>query len=596
MLCNCDPNMPSETLFPLLSSNGQAPSYRDVLSIYRRVLSARIEEGTLRPLVLPYHLYGYLILIVYLCIPHKNKPWVYALRWPVLLVVCSFQWKTIQETSSWNGAAAYAGGLVAALGIVWAFIWLVLYQPQWDAQRVERRTKHGSDTIPKVAYGDTEELLDKRSKCRQAVPEYGFQEKYVKGGHSPQHIDQEDKLPRKRRAVGGEPYGGVTYGSPISNGDLINSNVAAVAVATDLTNQYEYFWQPYPDNILERTDWVWDLLANFRGPGWNWEITPMPGQPLFIQQELGGPSGENFSSGKSSVGFRQFTSKHKLFDRQVPKFVAGYFVLDTLKILMMKDPYFIFGPNSYALPSHIAGLSTIQLKVYRLIISFLAITISLEMALILSPIGLGLVLGNSILGLRGEPWYYVTHWGSPSTIGTKGLNGLWGSWWHQTFRFAFAAPTNYLIDNQYIQPRSSSTKIVGLVFAFGISGFLHSCASMTQFPKTSAINPMIFFMLQAVGIFIQSTACSLLSRYTERLPSWLRKGGNVLYAFGWLIMTAGWLTDDFARGGVWLYEPIPLSPLRGLGFGQFGDGWWCWDEYFIRWHKGKHWWESGLAI
>jgi hypothetical protein len=27
-----------------------------------------------------------------------------------------------------------------------------------------------------------------------------------------------------------------------------------------------------------------------------------------------------------------------------------------------------------------------------------------------------------------------------------------------------------------------------------------------------------------------------------------------------------------------IYEPIPISPLRGLGFGVEGDGWWCWKH------------------
>jgi hypothetical protein len=54
--------------------------------------------------------------------------------------------------------------------------------------------------------------------------------------------------------------------------------------------------------------------------------------------------------------------------------------------------------------------------------------------------------------------------------------------------------------------------------------------------------------------------------------------------------------DDFARGGVWLFEPIPVSPLRGLGFGQEGDRWWCWGHIGVGWYTGKHWWESGIAF
>ena len=586
--------MPSETLFPLLSSNGPSPSYRVVLHTYQNALSKRIEEGSLRPLVLPYHLYGFLILVVYLCIPHKSHPLVYALRWPVLVIICSFQWKTIRETSSWNAAMSYAGGLISAFGIVWSFTWLVLYRPQWDALRVERRRKSGAYTSPNSASQEEEDPLKIQNEYRNSSRKIEIEATSAAGERYSGNIDQNNRH-RKTKALGNGKYKEVINGFPEHTGDLFENHVVENA-SIQAPNHYDYFWQPYPNSIWERTDWIWDLLVNLRGPGWNWEIPPMPGKPYFIGHNLGDPVDNISQSGISPVGLRRFTSKRHLFYIHTPKFVAGYLILDILKTVMMKDPYFIFGPNSYALPRQIASLSAFQLAIYRRIISFLAITVTLEMAFIFSPLVFCLILGSRLLGLRGEPWYYVTNWGSPSTIGAKGLNGLWGSWWHQTFRFAFAAPTNFLINNGYIQPRSYVAKIVGLLFAFGISGFLHSCASMTQFPKTSVIHPLIFFMLQALGIIIQSSICSILHPYIEKLPNMLRQASNLMYAFGWLFWTASWLTDDFARGGVWLYEPIPLSPLRGLGFGQQGDSWWCWGDFWFHWHTGKHWWESGLAI
>jgi len=218
------------------------------------------------------------------------------------------------------------------------------------------------------------------------------------------------------------------------------------------------------------------------------------------------------------------------------------------------------------------------------------------MALLLSPICLGLILGPKVLGLRGEPWYYVTHWGYLSNIANKGLKGLWGSWWHQTFRFAFAAPSNYLIKHGYVKARSMPAKVLALLFAFTISGFLHFCGSITQFPKTLPTNPPVFFILQALGILLQITGYGLLAPYVSQAPKLLRQASNVLFTCAWLFWTSWWLADDFARGGVWLYEPIPFSPLRGLGLGQKGDGWWCWGDFRPHYHAGKHWWDSGLAI
>ena len=56
------------------------------------------------------------------------------------------------------------------------------------------------------------------------------------------------------------------------------------------------------------------------------------------------------------------------------------------------------------------------------------------------------------------------------------------------------------------------------------------------------------------------------------------------------------LIDDFARGGVWLFQPVAVSPLRALGYGEPGDSWWCWENVRISWYIGKHWWERGIAL
>lgn len=214
----------------------------------------------------------------------------------------------------------------------------------------------------------------------------------------------------------------------------------------------------------------------------------------------------------------------------------------------------------------------------------------------LGPLVMCLLLGPKVIGQRGESWYYPTTWGSSSNILDKGLNGLWGSWWHQTFRVSFTAPANFLIDNEYISKRSISSKSIQLFFAFGISGMLHYAGSITQLAKTHHLHSPIFFMLQALGILIQTTLCGILNPYIKTLPKVIRQMGNCLFVVFWLFSTGWWLADDFARGGVWLWEPIPISPLRGLGFGLEGDGWLCWDTFGYGWYHGKHWRESGLAM
>jgi hypothetical protein len=103
-------------------------------------------------------------------------------------------------------------------------------------------------------------------------------------------------------------------------------------------------------------------------------------------------------------------------------------------------------------------------------------------------------------------------------------------------------------------------------------------------------------MLQAVGIVLQMIACTALGPAIKKMPRVVRKLGNFAFVFAWMFYTGWWLTDDFARGGVWLYEALPISPLRGLGFGVAGDGWWCWEPLGVGWYTGKHWWESGIGL
>jgi hypothetical protein len=66
----------------------------------------------------------------------------------------------------------------------------------------------------------------------------------------------------------------------------------------------------------------------------------------------------------------------------------------------------------------------------------------------------------------------------------------------------------------------------------------------------------------------------------------------VLFAAGWLALTGPLLVDDFARCGVWLFEPVPVSLVRGLT----GQGWWCWGGRWVGWWQGRYWWETGIAI
>ena len=583
------PNM--AMLFPYLTSTSAPPSHRVVTATYRAVFSAEVEKGTIRPYVpLTYHSYGLLLLFAYLCVPHTTRPWLYKARWGVLAVIWWWQWKAMWEASSMSMAFGYANGLVAAWGMMWTATWLVWCRPQFDARRVERRR------------------IQTRRMERGEIGDSGGAQNGILLASNGGISDQAGQL---------RPNGAATREAN-GNADLrerTKANGNAKSEATEHTNghiksddsesshevgkeseEWEYYWQSYPDNFAGRFDWVMDLLVNFRGPGWSWAIPSLPPLPPSIQLGLGESPDKISASAVSSVGLRRIDTKRELINHHLPRFIAGYFLLDVFKVTMMKDPYFIFGPNTYALPAHLAKLSHFQLQMFRMFLNCSAIIVSLEMVFSFAPILGCLCVGPKLIGLRGEPFYYATTWGSFTNITDKGLAGLWGGWWHQVFRFVFAAPTSYLITNGYIEASSQVAKLTGLLFAFGISGFFHFGGSISQFPRTYPWHPPFFFALQALGILIQTTFCSYLQAQINKLPKYARQVGNFAFTFTWLAYTSWWLTDDFARGGIWLYEPIPISLLRGLGFGDKGDGWWCWEHIGIGWYKGKHWWESGIYI
>lgn len=72
--------------------------------------------------------------------------------------------------------------------------------------------------------------------------------------------------------------------------------------------------------------------------------------------------------------------------------------------------------------------------------------------------------------------------------------------------------------------------------------------------------------------------------------------GNFAVTMIWLYWTAPLLVDDFARGGVWLYEPLIISPLRILGFGAYDDsGWNLWSG-LVFWRSGRGSRDTGLAF
>jgi hypothetical protein len=551
------------TFYPHLTATGPAPSAREVTETYRTYFYKCVADGSLRPIVLPYHIYGLGLLTAYLCIDHRQRPYLYKARWLVLAVIGWFQWKTLWEASSASLATSYAAGLVSAWGFAWSATWLVFYKPQFTSKRIE------------FAQGNAENVDPREEKSQCIVPQ----------------SDREYNCRIRKDARIRSGQAGNTNGS--TGGAVVGpSDGGKVKLVTDGVE--EYYWQGYPESLTKgRIPWILDHLVNFRGPGWNWAITTFPSIPCHIEQKLLGLDGradyralKEHNRRISRTGIRRFDSRQDLLLYMALWFTAGYLLLDLTKTLMMKDPYFIFGPTTYDPPLYLRSLHPWALIIFHEVTSFCAIILALEMVFMLAPLILSLILGPKILGLRGEAWQYPTQFGYfYSNVSHKGLAGLWGGWWHQFFRSIFTAPMNFLIDNGYVDRKSTLAKFLGLVFAFGISGVLHAAGSITQIPDTQPWHLFYFFALQAVGIALQTNIKILRDG----------ESANLLFTTAWLLSTGWLIADDFARGGIWLLEPVPVSFFRWW-LGDAGDSWWCWGHMGVSWYTGRHCWESGIAL
>lgn len=564
--------MSIETPFPHLTCTSAAPLQRDVRRVYQHIFKSRLAAGTVRPVVAPYHYYGIVLLFVYLCIPHTKSPLVYAARWPVLAAIVHFQWKELCETSSGSTDIAYYAGVASAWLMVLSATWLVWCRPQFEARRLNRRR-------------------------RTAVVVVGGAEKGAAEGKASGNAVAGDKGLKQRRGVTGE---WLVVDKPVSN----MKKPAEANDSRDLKRQqdkfgdYEYYWQPYPDNLRERIPWVFDLLSNYRGVGWNWAITKVPDIPLPIKQQLGDPIDHNRPKGGSH---RYFTTRRAHFKHHFPRFIVLYLLLDASKTIGAKDPYYAFGPNTYALPPYLQNLSPLTLYAYRWALSSFATVVSLNLLFSLGALVAVVLLGPRVLGPTFEPWCFPEAWGSLADIYDGGLAGFWGSWWHQSFRFAFSAPTNFLARKGYLDPRSTTTRVLALFVGFGLSGFVHAGGSLTQQSHTYPWHSALFFLVQPLGILLEQAFCSRFRSGIARLPRFVRRVGNAAYTTIWFLCTAPMLQNDSARGGMFLFEPLPLSPTKGLGFGLPDEGWWYLDSYLSRgeiplWYQGKHWWQSGVRV
>jgi hypothetical protein len=355
------------------------------------------------------------------------------------------------------------------------------------------------------------------------------------------------------------------------------------------------------DSFIERIDWVVDLLSNFRGMSWNWRIRSLPSPPKDVQRLLNGSDDDESKkqNPRSRPAF-QPPSRRGLIKDTVRKFFIGYLCLDFIRTITIHDPYFR-GLGTTHKPKYIPlqiQESPTLLQVSRLLVALFAVYWALATIFLLAPLFFSCILGSKLIGVRGEPWMYPPEWGNFKAVLDRGLAGWWGIWWHQTFRFAFEAPSKRLVGILKIDRRSLMGKILQLFIAFALSGSIHAAGSHTSIGDTRPIRgPFMFFILQPIGIMGQTLLAKALQNMgiSNRMPIVVQQATNFVVVHIWLYYTAPLLIDDLAKGGTFLFEPIPFSISRLLGLGGRHESCICWDLSWVRWHTGLSWLESGLS-
>ncbi|KAL8713753.1 MAG: hypothetical protein Q9220_002279 [cf. Caloplaca sp. 1 TL-2023] len=529
---------------------------QEVLEKFRLDYHNAVNNGQVQPLVWPYRALGPYLLIIYLLLPPTELRAVHIARYPLFILITYLSVSSIIETRSPAVTAGYGIGLLNAWAILWSATLIIFNDGRRDYRRIERQESAESSASQNESFveniqGDTSALDGSTTDGLKLLHPVG---------EVPEPSTIEEIAPK------------------IDSPEIFSAH-ESISSSTFET----YTWQSLPSSFLHRFDFVLDLVTNFRGIRWTHQGSGTFPPPPYVREHLTDPSPP------PSLPLRSYPDHWSLLISNLPKFVLCSLTLDILKYITSLDPYFRTAPTDTPSPFPFP-------RTTRLCISLLFTYTSLLNILLLGPLVLACLLGPRVLGPHASPWLYPSFFGSWNQIAEKGLAGLWGGWWHQLFRYAFESAGEFIGGNLLHLPKKSIPgAAVRVTAAFLCSGMLHACASYTVSGPTRPMRgSFLFFALQPVGIIAQRGLSIYLKKkgYREAIPPWMRRIGNVSFVLAWCWATGPLIADEFASGGVWLYEPLPISLIRGVN----GEGWWRWGGEWIRWESGGRWWQRGLVV
>ena len=339
-------------------------------------------------------------------------------------------------------------------------------------------------------------------------------------------------------------------------------------------------WQGMPASASKGLFWILDLLGSLRALHWS------HGQR---QNHV------------SAATCEKHTHQIPSLRNSIYKILLIYLSVDVLKEIIAMDPYF-WGYTEHDPPNYIKMIFPFPalVQAYRMLVGFATFYIALDFDYTVSVSLFVNILGPSVVGTWGHAWAYHPLFGKIESVAARGLQGWWGTWWHQCFRVLLTSPTHAIINKLRIQKDGVIARTLALVIPFLISGAIHACGSYTLWGETKPINAFLFFVLQPVGIALQIMSRWSLGRLGSTANNKIVRrdceAANVAFAVFWLLWTFPLLADDFAKGGLWLAEPFPISVLQILGLGNQARANVLSFGYGIRFQMGSRWWQMGLVV
>ncbi|KUL84743.1 hypothetical protein ZTR_07655 [Talaromyces verruculosus] len=534
-------NIPYETHFDLINER-------------ERKFDELLRHGAFSPLLLQQVIGTFFLLLVPLVIRHKSATHSRILRYGFHAVITAFCVYTILEVRFLGPANGYGTGLVTTWFYIWSTTILLANDVQKDFKRIVKESP------------DEKHEVNEQSGSSEAVA----------------HTSN----PKRRSA---------RQKTSVSEQQLPKV----------------YKWQPFPQKLSDRLDWACDLIFNFRGPNWNWRLRSLPPMPEAVLRDIH----------QDTASVKQ-TKKPQQIDYKPPSvklryvlrsFLRDYIALDLLKLLLMRDPYFwgyVDNPPSPPWPFDVLAWSPTLVRSYRTILSLASVIFALDIITSLNPLfflGISYLFPNFARSIThqplGEAWLYPDAFGSTISVLDHGLVGAWNTWWHQLFRFGLSECSRFLTDLVLLSGSSqgkgykSARHILQIILAFSLSGLVHAMGSHTTFSDSRPWNAFLFFVLQGVGALAQYFFGVAILPKSFRPPRWLIRTTNLILVVLWFYYTGPLVVDDFARAGIWMFEPIPLSLLRGvLGLGAKGDTIYCWKGSWFELYSGATWWQSGIRL